>query len=181
MTVSSISTSSSLQELLSLLGSIGSTGGSSSTLVASLLGGDADSLSISSLGQTKSDAQGSNPFKTDFDKLGSLIESGDLEAAKQAYAAMKERMQARPGQGGEDPMASDFSAIGEALESGDLEAAQEAWSTMQSKLEDFSAQHEEAASSSTKSTDLQALLVSMYSRQSELGSALMASNGTSGS
>lgn len=128
--VSSSSTSSNLQQLMALMASSAS---STESLFASSSDSNSDSVSFSITGMTLA-ARGSDPFKTDFDNLGDLISSGDLEAAQEAYAAMAEKMQSH---GDDDPMASDFEAIGDALESGDLEAAQSAWSTMQTKLENF--------------------------------------------
>jgi len=133
MSVSSVSSSSSsyLQQMLALLASSGSS--TTQSLLESASGSDTDTVSFSVTGLALA-ARGADPFKSDFDNLGSLIASGDLEGAQEAYAAMQEKMQSH---GDDDPMASAFAAIGEALESGDLEAAQEAWDAMQSKLESF--------------------------------------------
>ncbi|HPS67384.1 MAG TPA: hypothetical protein PLA48_06005 [Holophaga sp.] len=122
--------------LISQLGKSSSASSSSEDLF-SLLGAQQDSLSISTQGQWLARTQEDNPFKTDFDELGGLISSGDLEGAQKAYAAMQEKMSGA--QGGEDPLAGDFAAIGTALDSGDLTAAQAAWDTMQSSLASFSA------------------------------------------
>ncbi|HNX32728.1 MAG TPA: hypothetical protein PKM35_14020, partial [Holophaga sp.] len=128
MNVSSVSTSASLKELLALLGTTTTTGTTDTdaeSLIASVSGTDSDSLEISSAAQSLSSSQDDNPLKADMEKLSSLIESGDLDGAKELYATMKERMQAHQGDGtdGKDPMASDFEAIGDALESGDADTA----------------------------------------------------------
>jgi hypothetical protein len=80
--------------------------------------------------------QGAQQFQTDFQDLGSKIQSGDLEGAKQAYAAMKDKIKGhQPPGGGDDPMAQGFAAIGKALDSGDTKAAQSAYQSMQTKME----------------------------------------------
>ncbi|MBI1754014.1 MAG: hypothetical protein HY014_10035 [Acidobacteria bacterium] len=131
MTVSAIGSSQSL-DLVSLLATkrrASSTGASS--------GGDAatDSLSLSLTAQAMARPQGSNPFQTDLENLGKLIDSGDLSGAKKAYAALQEKMQAhRPAEGGDDPLAGAFTAIGEALDSGDETAAKTAFQSLQTQL-----------------------------------------------
>lgn len=170
MDISSIGASNiQALNLISLLGSSSSSSNSDDLL--SLLGGQTDSVSLSAQGQWLSRAQESNPFKADFDNLGSLISSGDTEGAKAAYAAMQEKMQAR--QGADDPMASDFAAIGTALESGDADAAQAAWSALSEKLQSMpppppppknaaDSNSSTSTSASTSSSDLEAMLISMY-------------------
>ena len=126
-------------QALNLISRLGTSSNSaSSDDLITLLGSQSDSLSVSALGQWASRSQASNPFKTDFDNLGSLIASGDLEGAQKAYDAMQEKMQALQGTG-DDPMGSDFAAIGAALSAGDTEAATTAWATLQTRLEAFSA------------------------------------------
>lgn len=99
-----------------------------------------DSLFISPEAQWMSRGQEGNPFKADFDNLGSLIQSGDLDSAKTAYSEMLEKMQAR--QGGQDAISTTFAAIGKALESGDATAAQSAWSSMQASLASMANGHQ---------------------------------------
>lgn len=184
MDISSVSTSSSLKELLAMLGVTTTTGTTDTDAesLTSLSSTGSDSLEISSAGQAMS--ADANPLKADMEQLGKLIESGDIEGAQKLYETIKERMQAHQdeGQEGEDPMASYLDDIGEALESGDADTALSAWNTLQSKLESFGSGHsEEATSSTTDSTstmstpDLNALLLSAYSQQSQL---LSASNAT---
>ena len=125
-------------QALSLIARLGkSSDSTTSDSLLSLLDTGSDSLSISTQGQWMSRTQDTNPFKTDFDNLGSLISSGDLEEAQAAYAAMQAKMNGA--QGGEDPMAGAFAAIGTALDSGDLASAQKAWDSMQSSLASFGA------------------------------------------
>ncbi len=186
--VSSVSTSASLKELLALLGTTTTTGTTDTdaeSLIASVSGTDSDSLEISSAAQSLSSSQDDNPLKADMEKLSSLIESGDLDGAKELYATMKERMQAHQGDGtdGKDPMASDFEAIGDALESGDADTALSTLETLQSKLEKFGAGPKpEDASNDTSTTstaaDLNTLLVAAYTQQAQ---ALAQASATSAS
>lgn len=129
MNISSVGASNSL-DLISLLskrsrssGSGGSTGSDPTS----------DSVSLSMQAQFM---QGAQQFQTDFQDLGSKIQSGDLEGAKKAYAAMKDKIKGhQPPGGGDDPMAQGFAAIGKALDSGDTKAAQSAYQSMQTKME----------------------------------------------
>lgn len=130
MILSSVGASQSL-DLISLMTTkrSGSSGGSTDTDATS------DSLTLSLSAQVLSQAQGSNPFQTDFDNLGSLIDSGDLAGAKKAYAAMQAKMQAHSASDGStDPLADAFTAIGKALDSGDATAAKSAFAAMQTQL-----------------------------------------------
>jgi len=137
MSISPIGASSvSALTLSKLLGS--SSSSSSTDDLSSLLGISQDTLSISPEAQWMNRSQGSNPFKTDFDNLGSLIQSGDITSAKKAYAAMLEKMQAHSSaQNGQDAITAQFAAIGKALASDDTATAQSAWSTMQSGLQNM--------------------------------------------
>jgi len=131
MSISPIGASSVSALVLSRL--LGNSDSSSSTESASSLGqSDLDSLFISPEAQWMSRTQSGNPFKADLDNLGSLIQSGDLDSAKTAYAAMLEKMQAH--QGGQDAVSTEFAAIGKALGAGDATAAQSAWSGMQATI-----------------------------------------------
>jgi hypothetical protein len=132
MNVSSVGAAQSL-DYLSLLSTRSRTSASGSSSADSTA--DTLSLSLQAL-MMSSQAQGTNPFQTDFDNLGSLIQSGDLEGAKKAYAAMQEKLQAHGSDGGRnDAMSESFAAIGKALDSGDTSAAQSAWSAMQTQLQ----------------------------------------------
>jgi ribosomal protein S20 len=129
MNISSVGASNSL-DLISLLSkqsrSRGSGGGTVSDPAS-------DTLSLSM--QAKF-LQGAQPFQADFQALGSKLQSGDLEGAKQVYAAMQDKIKGhQPPSGGDDPMAQGFAALGKALESGDTQAAQSAYHSMQTKME----------------------------------------------
>jgi hypothetical protein len=132
MNISSVGASQSLDltALLAKLKSAKSTSGTDTTT--------SDTLSLSVQAQLLSGTQGSNPFQTDFENLGKLIDSGDLAGAKKAFAAMQAKMQAhqsdRADQGGTDPLADGLAAIGKALDSGDTNAAQTAFKALQTQL-----------------------------------------------
>lgn len=130
---------SSIQALY--LKALQGTSSSSSTDLSSLLATDtgSDTLDISSLGQWALRTENGNPFQADFENLGELIDAGDLEGARSAYAAMQEKLQANQG-AGSDTLSEGFAAIGSALASGDASAAKSAWSDLSSSLESFAAQ-----------------------------------------
>jgi hypothetical protein len=75
--------------------------------------------------QTNSLAQ----IKQDLDKLNSTLKSGDLSAAKEAFAQLQKDTPS-----GKNPLSSDMKSLGEALDSGDLTAAQEAYDNIQSMV-----------------------------------------------
>ncbi|MBP1629099.1 MAG: hypothetical protein H6Q00_3574 [Holophagaceae bacterium] len=107
MSVSPIGASSVSALVLSRL--LGNSDSSSSTESASGLSQSGlDSLFISPEAQWMSRTQSGNPFKADLDSLGSLIQSGDMDSAKTAYAAMLEKMQSH--QGGQDAVSTEFAA-----------------------------------------------------------------------
>ena len=129
MNISSVGASNSL-DLISLLSKQSRSSGSGSST-----GTDATSDSVS-LSMQAQFMQGAQQFQTDFQDLGSKIQSGDLEGAKKAYAAMQDKIKGhQPPGGGDDPMAQGFAAIGKALDSGDTKAAQSAYQSMQTKME----------------------------------------------
>jgi hypothetical protein len=73
--------------------------------------------------------------RTDLRQLGSALQSGDLNAAQQAYDALVSLGQGGPF-GNSEPFsrtdrATDFEAVGQALQSGDLAGAQTAFATLQ--------------------------------------------------
>jgi soluble cytochrome b562 len=129
MNISSVGASSSL-DLISLLskqsrssGSGGSTGSDPTS----------DSVSLSMQAQFM---QGAQQFQTDFNSLGSALQSGDLAGAKKAYSALQNDIQAnQPAGGGNDPMAQGLAAIGKALDSGDTKSAQTAYNSMQTQMD----------------------------------------------
>jgi hypothetical protein len=129
MNISSVAASNSL-DLISLLSKQ-----SRSSRTGGGTGSDptSDSVSLSMQAQFM---QGAQQFQTDFQNLGSKIQSGDLEGAKKAYAVMQDKIKGhQPPGGGDDPMAQDFAAIGKALNSGDTKAAQSAYQSMLTKME----------------------------------------------
>lgn len=89
------------------------------------------------------DTQRTNSFKTireDFKSLQSALKSGDLKAAQDAYAKLKQDLPAPKnasgsssgGSGsGSSSFSTDLDAIGSALQSGDLSGAQKAFATFQ--------------------------------------------------
>lgn len=78
----------------------------------------------------------------DFRALAKAIESGDLDASKEAYATFQETLK-NNGSSRPDPFFSDsesqtskdLAAIGKALESGDIDAAKEAMATLKSDMD----------------------------------------------
>lgn len=81
-----------------------------------------------------------NPFKQirqDFQKLHAALKSGDLKAAQDAYAKLKQDLPS-PKDSTSNPSATqpktDFDAIGTALQSGDLAGAQKAFATFQQDI-----------------------------------------------
>jgi soluble cytochrome b562 len=128
MNISSVGASNSL-DLISLLSKQSRSSGSGSST-----GTDATSDSVS-LSMQAQFMQGAQQFQTDFQDLGSKIQSGDLEGAKKAFAAMQDKIKGhQPPGGGDDPMAQGFAAIGKALDSGDTKAAQSAYQSMQTQM-----------------------------------------------
>jgi soluble cytochrome b562 len=129
MQVSSVGASQSL-DLVSLLAArrrATSTGTSSDATT--------DTLTLSLQAQVLALPAGANSFQTDFDALGTALQSGDLDAAKKAYATMQDKFKAhQPPSGGDDPMGSAFAAIGKALDAGDTGTAQSAWSSLKTQF-----------------------------------------------
>jgi hypothetical protein len=130
MQVSSVGASQSL-DLVSLLAArrraATSTGTSSDATT--------DTLTLSLQAQVLAQPAGADSFQTDFDALGTALQSGDLNAAKKAYATMQEKLKAhQPPGGGDDPMGSSFAAIGKALDTGDTSTAQSAWSSLKTQF-----------------------------------------------
>lgn len=93
-----------------------------------------DSVSLSASAEMLSRMQGAGGFKADFEGLGDKIQAGDLEGAKQAFAAMQKKMQAMPKPGGSEAIESSFSELGKALDAGDTKGAQKAWKNLQTEF-----------------------------------------------
>jgi len=147
MDISTLSTlGSSGVSALTLLQSLSSSSTTSDAL-SSILDSGSDTVSISSQGQWTARAQEGNPFKADLANLGTLIQSGDLEGAKKAFAAMKAKMKSHQDQdSGKDTLATDFEALGKALAGGDASAAKSAWTTLQTDLDALKTSRQSAAS-----------------------------------
>jgi len=81
----------------------------------------------------------------DFTALSEALESGDLAAAKKAYAELKEMRDNAPKPPTADSsittMDSDFTALGTAIDSGDLTAAKKALSQLQTDMNTFRKTH----------------------------------------
>lgn len=84
--------------------------------------------------------------KDDFQQLGQALQSGDLNMAKQAFAALQQFMpnlsSASPSQkgqqGSQNPLLADLSAVGKALQSGDLAAAKSAFAKLRQNVQSVS-------------------------------------------
>jgi len=74
-------------------------------------------------------------IKQAFQSLESALQSGDLAAAKDAYAQLqKNAPPSRSGDQGNNPMQQKMDALGKALDSGDLEAARSAYADIKSAM-----------------------------------------------
>jgi ribosomal protein S20 len=104
------------------------------------------SASISSAGSSSGVFQ-TNPFRqraNDFQALAKALKSGDLEAAKEAFASLQANAPKGPPPGdgpGRGKIKSDFAALAEALESGNIEDAKAAFETLQKDLKAARAAH----------------------------------------
>jgi hypothetical protein len=82
-----------------------------------------------------------NPFKQikqDFQQLQAALKSGDLKAAQEAYAKLKQDLPAPKSSSSTSTSSqpkTDFDAIGTALQSGDLAGAQKAFATLQQDVQ----------------------------------------------
>ena len=99
------------------------------------------------LNQTSSAQTKFRQVKNDFQQLGQALQSGDLNAAQQAFAALQQLIpnlssgsQAQNGQQGssQNPLLADLNAIGKALQSGDLSAAKSAFAKLQQDVQSVS-------------------------------------------
>jgi DNA-binding FadR family transcriptional regulator len=106
------------------------------------ISGVSGSSSLAGLDTTDQDSK-MKKVKTDFDALAAALKSGDLTAAKTAYAQVQQDMKNAPqppqnsqssSSGSSQTSPADaLKAIGDALNSGDIAAAQKAFSTLQSQ------------------------------------------------
>jgi DNA-binding FadR family transcriptional regulator len=99
------------------------------------------------LNQTSSTQTKFKQVKDDYQLLGQALQSGDLNAAQQAFAALQQLIpnlssgsQAQNGQQGssQNPLLTDLNAIGKALQSGDLSAAKAAFAKLQQDVQSVS-------------------------------------------
>jgi len=116
---------------------------------------------------TKRMAQG----KKDFEALQKALDSGDLDAAKSAFATMKKNRPSGPppgappgggssdgqGKGGPD---SDFASLESALSSGDISAAKKAFETIKTNMKN----HHHGSSGDSSSSDLSSSVSAVASR-----------------
>lgn len=121
-------------QALNQLYRLGSSGTHPQDSASTKLGLGEDSLSFSTSAEMLSRMQGAGSFKADFEGLGDKLQSGDLEGAKQAFAAMQKKMQSLPKPGGSEAIENSFSDLGKALDTGDTEGAQKAWNTLQTEF-----------------------------------------------
>ena len=99
------------------------------------------------LNQTSSTQTKFKQVKNDYQLLGQALQSGDLNAAQQAFAALQQLIpnlssgsQAQNGQQGssQNPLLTDLNTIGKALQSGDLSAAKSAFAKLQQDVQSVS-------------------------------------------
>jgi DNA-binding FadR family transcriptional regulator len=99
------------------------------------------------INQTSNSQTKFGQVKNDFQQLGQALQSGDLNAAKQAFAALQQFMpnlssasQSQNGQQGssQNPLLTDLSAVGKALQSGDLAAAKSAFAKLRQNVQSVS-------------------------------------------
>ena len=101
-----------------------------------------------------------------FQQLGQALQSGDLNGAQQAFAALQQLMpnlsaasQTQTGQqgSGQSQFAADLSALGQALQSGDLTKAQDALTKLQQDMQSAHKRHHhhklDASQDSTSSSN----------------------------
>src|SRR5580700_4883404 len=82
-------------------------------------------------GTTSTSSSQSNNFFSDFEQLGSSLQSGSLSGAQQAYNSLASLLQNSSSANSSSPAAQAFKALGQALQSGNLPAAQQAFSSLE--------------------------------------------------
>ena len=75
---------------------------------------------------------------TNFQKLSTALQAGNLSGAQQAFASLQQNGQVPTGN---SVISSDFDAVGKALQSGDLQAAQTAFQKLQQDRQTMRAAH----------------------------------------
>jgi len=73
--------------------------------------------------------------KAHFDQLGQALQAGDLQAAREAFAALRPASGSEAPRGGWDPPRGPFAILADALQKGDLTAAQDAFAQITQRRE----------------------------------------------
>ena len=116
--------------------------------------------------QTNSTKTNFQQIRDYFQQIGQDLQSGDLNGAQQAFAALQQLIpnlsagsQTQTGQqgSGQSQFAADLSALGQALESGDLTKAQDAFTKLQQDMQSVHKRHHhhnsDASQDSTSSSN----------------------------
>jgi soluble cytochrome b562 len=99
------------------------------------------------LNQTSNSQTKFKQINYDYQLLGQSLQSGDLNGAQQAFAALQQLIpnlssgsQAQNGQQGssQNPLLTDLNAVGKALQSGNLSAAKAAFAKLQQDVQSVS-------------------------------------------
>jgi len=107
-------------------------------------------MSISGVSSTTDLTQGNSTqtkfkqVKDDFQQLGQALQSGDLNTAQQAFAALQQLMpnlSAGNQNNSQSPLLADLNAVGKALQSGDLSAAKAAFAKLQQDVQSVNKGH----------------------------------------
>jgi hypothetical protein len=88
------------------------------------------SLSVNSQQTTAANSMAN--FKKDFEAIGEALKSGDLAAAKKAYAQLQNDAPSKTD--GSDPIGKMMEALSKAIDSGDLQSAQDQYAKIQEEL-----------------------------------------------
>ncbi len=91
-------------------------------------------MSITAISNTQNYQNTFQQIKTDFQKLGTDLQAGDLSQAQSDYATLSQDMSGSQTHSN-NTINQDFSALGQALQSGNLSDAQNAFSTLQQDLQ----------------------------------------------
>ena len=105
--------------------------------------------SLNSSSQINVHQQRRDEFKQDFKALDQAMQSGDLQAAQNAFSKLQQGEQNKGGgrasaNGGSNPMQKDFEALSSALSSGDIKSAQDAFSTIKQNMQAHQAEHSQS-------------------------------------
>ncbi len=116
-------------------------------------------VSNTSFYQTNSAQTNFQQIRDSFQQLGQALQSGDLTAAQQAFAALQQLMpnlsagsQTQTGQqgSGQNQFATDLSALSQALQSGDLTKAQDAFAKLQQDMQSVHKRHHHHSSGASQ-------------------------------